>query len=166
MAESVRRRTREAGTAWKIKEAVTHWELLGSSRRAPVSLVSLDLETGAKHQLRIHLSKVLKAPILCDQRYSNDDHLSYLPSAVVQRGLYLHASHISFHSYHRDGPHKRFRVGVTAPLPHYFVQECQKLNIPLTDELIHGGVRIDDEPQDLSFLREGKGTDNDMRWLL
>lgn len=27
--------------------------------RAPVSLVSLELETGSKHQLRIHLSKVL-----------------------------------------------------------------------------------------------------------
>jgi hypothetical protein len=72
----------------KTMEAVTHWKLLGSSvrsstlpisphklglrqnsfsffffldpqTRAPISLVSLGLETGAKHQLRIHLSKVL-----------------------------------------------------------------------------------------------------------
>lgn len=55
---------------------------------------------------------------------------------------------------------------MTAPLPSYFVEECQKLEIPLTDELIHGGVSINDEPQDLSFLREGKGTENGMRWLL
>ena len=68
----------------KVAGAVTHWKVLGSSvrpllpsprtiqaytyvrlrfwymqKRAPVSLVSLDLETGAKHQLRVHLSKVL-----------------------------------------------------------------------------------------------------------
>ena len=88
--------------------------------------MSLDLETGAKHQLRIHLSKVLNgesfcpflrrsscritcdprecstqrvttAPVLGDPLHSNNHHLSHLPGIVVQRGLYLHASHVSFH---------------------------------------------------------------------
>jgi len=73
---------------------------------------------------------------------------------------------ISAQSYRQFGSHKRFRVGVTAPLPPYFVQACSKLRIPLTDEFIEGGVRIDDVQQDLSFLREGVGTENRMQWLI
>ena len=159
------------------------------------------------------------APILGDPLYSSDHHLSYLPGIGVQRGLYLHASYVSFHvsssflpnprlhsittkpsfpyppsdfhqsrprqasrrhrsscsfahytfisqSYRQSGPRKRFRVGVTAPLPPYFVQACRKLRIPLTDEFIDGGVRIDDVRQDVSILREGEGTENGMQWLL
>jgi len=177
---------------------------------------------------------VATAPVLGDPVYSSD-RLSYIPGVGVQRGLYLHASHVSFYVsligsllhptifslYHYETLHsrttslpsnshgprlpsplfsssassiinftpsfahahtktfhfhiqnyrqrkhgKRFRVGVTAPLPPYFVQACRKLKIPLTDELIDGGVRIDDVLQDVSFLRKGEGTDNDMRWLL
>lgn len=55
---------------------------------------------------------------------------------------------------------------MTAPLPPYFVQACRKLRIPLTDEFIDGGVRIDDVRQDVSLLREGEGTENGMQWLL
>lgn len=73
---------------------------------------------------------------------------------------------ISAQSYRQFGRHRRFRVGVTAPLPPYFVQACSKLGIPLTDEFIEGGVRINDVQQDLSSLREGVGTENGMRWLI
>ena len=133
-----------SGSFGKAVGAATHWKLLGSSvrpllpiclhiiqayddicfrfwhsqRRAPVSLVSLGLETGAKHQLRIHLSKVLNgeetppphritcecstrcvstAPVLGDPLYSSNHELCYLPGVGVQRGLYLHASQVSFH---------------------------------------------------------------------
>ena len=89
------------------------------------------------------------------------------PSSSSSSIPLIRSSHLHFaQGYRRSGPHKRFRIGVTAPLPPYFVQACQKLKIPLTDELIDGGVRIDDVRQDLSFLREGKETENDMRWLL
>ncbi|KAF9643496.1 pseudouridine synthase, partial [Thelephora ganbajun] len=150
----------------KADAAVTHWRLLGSSRKVPISLVSLELETGSKHQLRIHLSKVLNAPVLGDPLYSSNHHLSYLPGIGIQRGLYLHASHVSFHSYRQFGRYKRFRVGITAPLPPYFAQACKKLKIPLEDELIEGGVRINDVQQDLSVLRERGGNQDGMRWLL
>ena len=187
------------------------------------------------HQRECSTQHVTTAPVLGDLLYSNDPHLSYVPGVGVQRGQYLHASHVSFYvsptsrypftpsprnpsfphyfpppstfhgsrsrppstpppaivilhcqlyipsfthhtqkkhlhfrvqSYRKTKRGKRFRVGVSAPLPPYFVQACEKLKIPLTDELIDGGVRIDDVPQDLSFLRKGEGTDNDMRWLL
>jgi len=155
----------DVGIGGKAVEAVTRWKLLGSSTKPSASLVSLNLETGSKHQLRIHLSKVLNAPVLGDPLYSNDRH-SYLGGVSVPRGQYLHASHVAFHSYRQSGPHKRFKVCVTAPLPSYFVHACRKLEIPLADELIRGGVRIDDVQQDLSILREGEGTENGMRWLL
>lgn len=81
------------------------------------------------------------------------------------RSFAHHTLHFA-QSYRQEGPRKRFRTGVTAPLPPYFIQACQKLRILPTDEFIDGGVRIDDVPQDVSFLREGKGTENGMRWLL
>jgi len=146
----------------KAVVATTHWKLLGSSKQTPVSLVSLDLETGAKHQLRIHLSKVLNAPVVGDPLY----YPPHLAPVGVQPGLYLHASQIALHAYRQLGPHKRFEVGITAPLPPYFIQACKKFKIPLTDELVDGGVRVDGVQQDLSFLRKGEGTENGMRWLL
>ncbi|KAF8200324.1 pseudouridine synthase [Pholiota molesta] len=42
------------------KVSKTRWKVLGSSPKAPISLLQLDLITGNKHQLRIHLSKVLR----------------------------------------------------------------------------------------------------------
>jgi len=164
-ADVGKRKVEDVGIASKTVEAVTHWELLEISKRAPISLVKLELKTGAKHQLRIHLSKVLNTPVLGDPLYSNNN-LSYVPGIGVQRCLYLHSSQVSFFSYRQFGSHKRFRVGVTAPLPPYFLQACQKLKIRPTHELITGGVRINDIPQNLLFLRDGVGTENDMRWLI
>ena len=90
--------------------------------------------------------------------------VSYIPSFTHYTHKNISFPHIQ--SYRQRKHNKRFRIGVTAPLPPYFVQACKKLKIPLTDEFIDGGVRIDDVQQDISFLREGEGTDNDMRWLL
>ncbi|KAF9789580.1 pseudouridine synthase [Thelephora terrestris] len=162
-----RKDTSRGGGVGKSVETVTRWRLLWSSTKAPVSLLSLELETGSKHQLRVHLSEVLNAPILGDPLYSGS-HRSYNPADIgIQRGpLYLHSSHISFHNYRQSGPRKRFRVGVTAPLPPYFIRACRKLGIPLTDETIDGGVTIDDVRQDPEVLRKGGGVENGMRWLL
>jgi 23S rRNA-/tRNA-specific pseudouridylate synthase len=116
--------------------AETHWELLGTSvsfpralsfplqvfwlicivkPKAPLSLVKLSLISGMKHQLRIHMSKVLRgaclpvrnrnhgltvrsiAPILGDLLYSSSPITSSITHVTkVPEGMYLHASHISF----------------------------------------------------------------------
>lgn len=44
----------------KRKIAETHWEVLATSPKAPISLVKLNLVTGMKHQLRIHMAKLLQ----------------------------------------------------------------------------------------------------------
>ena len=187
-------------------------------REPPLLPLPLPSRKVTCNQRECSTQHVATAPVLGDPLYSSNHHLSHIPGVGVQRGLYLHSSHVSFYvsthrlpstsrhpftssplpiptgidlprpsiasympsirsshtklfhfrpqSYRQTGNRKRFRIGVTAPLPPYFVQACQKLRLPLTDELINGGVRIDDVPQDLSFLREGEGTDNGMRWLL
>lgn len=97
------------------EEAVTEWELLGSSvsllcffrlpcltyenlnhlqDKAPLSLVRLRPLTGRKHQLRLHLAHVLQSPILGDMRYStkipHEDILQLIPRGVDVLGPSWH----------------------------------------------------------------------------
>lgn len=63
-----RRRTRMAvRTDGKGRRAVTHYKVLEYFKR--VSHLELTLETGRTHQIRVHLSALLKAPVLCDPVY-------------------------------------------------------------------------------------------------
>ncbi|KAF9816988.1 hypothetical protein IEO21_03753 [Rhodonia placenta] len=101
----------EAQGQWE-KRAITEtdWEVLASSPVAPLSLVRLSPFTGHKHQLRVHMAKVLKGKLT-----------RYLP----------------------EGPNKRLRMTFGASLPRYFVRLCDRIKIPLSSELIHGGLWIE-----------------------
>ncbi|KAF9560356.1 pseudouridine synthase, partial [Agrocybe pediades] len=113
------------------KEAITDWELLSSSKKAPISLLMFKLVTGKKHQLRLHASKVLKAPILGDGVYSlsNVSQSILDVTTVPENRLFLHAHEVSLFKYREDG--KRYRLGVRAPLPNDFQRICKELDIPL-----------------------------------
>ncbi|KAK7441825.1 hypothetical protein VKT23_016487 [Stygiomarasmius scandens] len=131
------------------RESVTEWMLVGSSSIVPLSLVKLNLHTGNKHQLRIHLAAALKTPILGDQRYSQTDPTEaikrLLPtSKSPEAPLFLHASRLSFYRYKKTGGSKRFRLGVQAPLPAHFLRLCLKAGIKFDPELVKGGVFLDD----------------------
>ncbi|THU77223.1 pseudouridine synthase, partial [Dendrothele bispora CBS 962.96] len=133
------------------KEAITEWALVGSSSNVPLSLVRLNLLTGNKHQLRIHLAAALGAPILGDQRYSQTVPIEPLrrllpTSKSSEAPLFLHASHLSFFRYRKNGGKKRFRLGIQAPLPEQFLQLCLKAGIKFDPELAQGGVFIDNKP--------------------
>ncbi|KAF8523834.1 pseudouridine synthase [Gautieria morchelliformis] len=122
---------------------LTGWELVASSRIAPLSLIRLTLHTGVKHQLRVHLACILKAPILGDRLYSHSnisDKIQNVVSVPNQR-LFLHASHISFFRYRNIIP-KRLDVGVTAPLPEDFVHVSTQLGLAPDAREIHGGVMV------------------------
>ncbi|EED84605.1 predicted protein [Postia placenta Mad-698-R] len=101
----------EAQGQWE-KRAITEtdWEVLASSPVAPLSLVRLSPFTGHKHQLRVHMAKILKGKLT-----------RYLP----------------------EGPNKRLRMTFGASLPRYFVRLCDRIKIPLSSELIHGGLWIE-----------------------
>lgn len=54
------------------KQAITHYRLLKKWEAHPqVAHLELTLETGRTHQIRVHLSELLTAPILGDQTYGH-----------------------------------------------------------------------------------------------
>ncbi len=59
------------------KRAITHYKVLDFFEN--LVLMQLKLETGRTHQIRVHLSSLLKKPILCDPLYGNPkEHLNRL----------------------------------------------------------------------------------------
>ncbi len=87
------------------RDAVTHFRVL--ARRARCTLVEIDLETGRKHQIRVHL-RHLGHPVLGDDRYGD--------GALAPR-LCLHARELTF-------PHPRTgeRLTFSAPVPSLFAE--------------------------------------------
>ena len=61
------------------KRAITHYKVLEEFKKH--SLFELKLETGRTHQIRVHLSGLLRSSILCDPLYGNPkEHLARLGS--------------------------------------------------------------------------------------
>ncbi|KAF8873162.1 pseudouridine synthase [Gymnopilus junonius] len=120
------------------KEALTKWELVASSPKAPLSLLRLQLLTGNKHQLRIHLAKALKVPIVGDTSHSQTSlHPSIAALNIPEDRLFLHASEISLYKYHEHGP--RYHLGIRAPLPSDFKRICHDAGIVIPlDERVPG----------------------------
>lgn len=83
------------------EEAITHYKLV--KKENGHSLVSLQLETGRTHQIRIHM-KYLGYPLVGDYLYNPDME---------------HITHQALHSYHMEFPHPITgqKMTFTAPLP-------------------------------------------------
>ncbi len=94
------------------KKSISHFQVLetvSSERFGNLNLVKLNLETGRRHQLRIHLSSIGN-PILGDKDYGKENLI------LTGKGLYLHAFSLSFihpftneNMYFEDELPKRFR---------------------------------------------------------
>lgn len=85
------------------KPSITHYETLEAFRHA--SLLSVDLETGRTHQIRVHMS-AMRHPIVGDTMYGGD------PVLAERLGLnrqWLHAVELSF-----DHPRTGERVELTS----------------------------------------------------
>ena len=54
------------------KFAKTHYHLLESFHK--ISHLKLTLETGRTHQIRVHLSRLLKCPLVCDSTYGHNSN--------------------------------------------------------------------------------------------
>ncbi|KIJ30190.1 hypothetical protein M422DRAFT_214678 [Sphaerobolus stellatus SS14] len=128
-------------------ETSTTWELLASSPLAPISLLRLKLHTGFKHQLRVHLARILGAPILGDSLHSQSKISEKIleVAKIPEDRLFLHSSNISFSRYRKATP-RRYTVGVTAPLPKDFVQLCNAFGFKPDPEELHGVVTVNREP--------------------
>ncbi|KAH8996564.1 pseudouridine synthase [Lactarius hatsudake] len=143
------------------KTALTMWEVLAFSDKAPLSLVRLYPRTGLKHQLRVHMAHTLQVPILGDTLYGNAPSAQQIlaSSRVPQSRLFLHSSSISFWRYRRTGPRKRFRLTIVAPLPADFLKVCREMGLQPPDIAIQGGIFVDGE------YIEGEIPDVGGRWL-
>ena len=147
---SVALASRSAESPGVQKDAATNWRLLstpGSESKGSkgLSLLELHLLTGVKHQLRVHLSKCLNAPILGDDLYGPKIKVSgrdmWSPTARHGR-IYLHARELSFYRYLRTGSHRQVRVTVAAPLPPLFLALCEEMGVQIEEEWVHGAVRL------------------------
>ena len=81
------------------KIAKTHYKVLSRFKKS--CHLELKLETGRTHQIRVHLSNILKSPILCDPLYGNPkEHLTRLPALKNTLNDYefplLHARRLGF----------------------------------------------------------------------
>ncbi|GAA5995472.1 hypothetical protein JCM5350_004598 [Sporobolomyces pararoseus] len=112
-------------------EARTDWECVAAT--PSFSLLSLSPATGRKHQLRVHLSECLRAPIVGDFKYAPDSpHFQTLSELSISTSTtMLHASRISFHAWQKNG--KRQTIQAVAPVPPAFERFCRahRLDIPI-----------------------------------
>ncbi len=107
-AKDFRLRSAQRGARGKLREAITHYNVLG--RSGDYSYVELKPKTGRMHQLRVHL-KAINHPIICDTLYAPKRK-----PALGFSHLALHASRLEVEVEH--GKHLSFE----APLPPDFVE--------------------------------------------
>ncbi len=106
------------------KKAITHYHVIAHLNN--VTHVELKLETGRTHQIRVHMSQILHAPIVCDPLYGNGDSglkkLSDLIKNKLQSYPYqlLHAKELGF-----KHPITGESLHFSAPAPEIF-QEALK----------------------------------------
>jgi len=87
----------------RLREALTHYEVLGEAES--VSLLKVSPETGRTHQIRVHL-KAIHHPIVCDPLYAPNHE----PALGINR--------LGLHAYKIDLPLPAgSRVEITAPVP-------------------------------------------------
>ncbi|KAF7324349.1 Pseudouridine synthase [Mycena venus] len=152
------------------KESKTDWELVASSPHLPLSLLRLKLLTGHKHQLRVHLAKILKTPILGDTLHSQSQPVEEIRDtfSLPTDRMFLHASQISFFRFRPVGGKKRFRLRLFAPLPQDFVEICSEAGIPITEEERLGGLFKSDTGKEEDFhpVLDGEIPDVNGQWVL
>lgn len=80
----------------------------------------------------------------------------FTPSSTPP-ALFLHASHISMHRYRDAGYPCRFRLGLTTPLPCYFVEVCHAAGLSrfLRPMDLQGGPNVDGVLVDMDKVEKG-----------
>ncbi|GJE86507.1 RNA pseudouridine synthase [Phanerochaete sordida] len=141
--------------------AVTRWQWLARSPIANVQLLKFWPETGRKHQIRVHSAQVLYAPIIGDEVHSHFKpekvRAKYKLPDPAPGALYLHSAAIELWRYRKTGANKRFRLGLVAPLPQYFVEMCEALQIPIPEEYLRARLRVDGVEVESGVLEDMEG---------
>lgn len=98
------------------KEAITHWDVM--ERFGEATLVSVNLETGRTHQIRVHMAYI-GHPVLGDPVYGGKRKENF-----GLTGQCLHARKLAF-----QHPRTEERMEVECPLPDYFQEVLRKLSM-------------------------------------
>ncbi|KAI0632689.1 pseudouridine synthase [Trametes polyzona] len=135
---------KEPGDDW-VRQAVTEYRVLATSPMVPLSLLELSLITGCKHQIRAQLAQYLGTPIFGDKKFGVEEK-----TRQIVKDLQLRSSALSLHSYQAtltryrpEGPQKRFRLGIGAPIHWDFERVCVAADIPLSQDHRSGGLWVD-----------------------
>eukprot|EP01097_Dermamoeba_algensis_P009666 TRINITY_DN6899_c0_g1_i1.p1 TRINITY_DN6899_c0_g1~~TRINITY_DN6899_c0_g1_i1.p1 ORF type:complete len:347 (+),score=84.06 TRINITY_DN6899_c0_g1_i1:47-1087(+) len=103
------------------KLAITSFRVIDHQK--PISsVVEMIPKTGRMHQLRLHASKVMKAPIIGDHKYGNGCPLQLKPFCGKRPPLHLHAKQVTF-----NHPTTMKRLTIFAPLPAHFTSSLKNL---------------------------------------
>lgn len=98
-----RLRSAQRGAKGRMREAITHWEVIGID--GGHSLLKVRPETGRTHQIRVHL-KAIHHPVVCDPLYA--------PNHPCSLGF----NRLGLHAYQLDLPRKEgTRLIITSPIP-------------------------------------------------
>lgn len=89
--------------------AITHYKVLGSNPKTRKSLMELELETGRKNQIRVHMQE-MGTPILGDKKYYGGIP-AHLEESKKARRLYLHAFTLNF-IHPVTGKEMKFTTGI------------------------------------------------------
>ncbi|KAJ3395406.1 hypothetical protein HDU92_005930 [Lobulomyces angularis] len=108
-----------------VLEAKTQYKVLKTSSFG--SLVLLKSVTNSKHQLRVHLAKVLNSPIIGDftYGYSQPYYLSEFFHDPKETNLFLHSSRIVLKDWFDVG----IDLDISAPVPEHFVRMAKKMEL-------------------------------------
>ena len=127
---------RLASPSRMAKRAVTSYSIIDWHGSA--ALIKVEPQTGAKHQIRVHLGFAMRCPILGDHKYSYLDRLApqklpsdmlmslnVRPSKVRNIPLHLHATSIFLPNAGRN----KACVITRAPLPGFFTKTMKMLKL-------------------------------------
>ena len=89
--------------------AITHYKVLDTNPKTRKSLMELDLETGRKNQIRVHMQEI-GTPIFGDKKYYGGIQ-AHLEENKKARRLYLHAFTLNF-IHPVTGKEMKFTTGI------------------------------------------------------
>ena len=89
--------------------AITHYKVLDSNPKTRKSLMELELETGRKNQIRVHMQE-MGTPIFGDKKYYGGIP-AHLEESKKARRLYLHAFTLNF-IHPITGKEMKFTTGI------------------------------------------------------
>ena len=127
----------DIGLAW------TKYTVLDHDDECHCSLLDIELVTGFKHQIRVHLADHLNCPVLGDYKFAGPVFRRFKNLAKKmeyigkQRGytrgpVYLHAYEVQIPRQERGKP----PLVINAPLPMYFVDTLNSLGLRLPKKYV------------------------------